>query len=65
MFKKKITPNRIFNWIMTLISIIFLLVLLFKYGYTPSNDMIIDNSSVKINLDELQNTIQNQTQTTN
>lgn len=65
MFKKEITPNRIFNWVMTLIAIIFLLVLLFKYGYTPSNDMIIDNSSVKINLDELQNSIQNQTQNTN
>ena len=40
--KKEITPDRIYNWIMTAIAIIFILVLFFKYGYTPATDMIIN-----------------------
>ena len=57
--KKKVnlSPEKRFNRIMTIISIIFLLVLFFKFGYTPAKDMIIGNSSVQFNLSELQNTV--------
>lgn len=55
--KYRFTPEKTFNRIMTLIAIIFLLVLFFKFDYTPADDMIIDNSSTQINLSELQNAI--------
>lgn len=55
--KYRVTPEKAFNRIMTLAAIVFLLVLFFKFGYTPASDMIIDNSSTQINLGELQNTI--------
>lgn len=57
MAKKQSSPNKLFNRIMTIIAIIFLLVLFFKYGYTPSKDMIVGNSSTQINLSEIQNMI--------
>ena len=53
--KKEITPDRIYNWIMTAIAIIFIFVLFFKYGYTPATDMIIDNSSSTINIRDIEN----------
>lgn len=55
----KLSPQKFFNRIMTIIAIVFLVVLFFKYGYTPASDMIIDNSSATIDLGELQNTINN------
>ena len=57
--KKKyhFTPEKTFNRIMTLVSIIFLLVLFFKFGYSPADDMIIDNSSTQLNISDIQNAI--------
>jgi len=53
----KLSPQKLFNRLMTLAAIIFLIVLFVKYGYTPASDMIIDNSSATINMGELQNAI--------
>lgn len=53
--KKEFTPDRIYNLIMTAIAIIFILFLFFKYGYTPATDMIIDNSSSTINIQDIEN----------
>lgn len=53
----KLSPQKFFNRIMTIVAIAFLAVLFFKYGYTPASDMIIDNSSATIDVGELQNAI--------
>lgn len=53
----KLSPQKLFNRVMTVIAIVFLVVLFFKYGYTPATDMIIDNSSATINVGDLQNAI--------
>lgn len=53
----KLSPQKFFNRIMTIVAIVFLAVLFFKYGYTPASDMIIDNSSASIDVGELQNAI--------
>ncbi len=53
----KLSPQKFFNRIMTIVAIVFLAVLFFKYGYTPASDMIIDNSSATIDVGELQNAI--------
>lgn len=57
----KLSPKKLLNRLMTLIAIIFLIVLFFKYGYTPASDMIIDKNSTKIELGELQNAINGST----
>lgn len=57
----KILTTKFFSRIMTLLAIVFLVVLFFKYGYTPASDMIIDNSSTTINVGELQNAINGST----
>ncbi len=59
--KVRLSPEKRFNRIMTLVAIIFLLVLFFKFGYTPAKDMIIGNSSVQFNISDLQNSIDNVT----
>ena len=53
----KLSAKKLLNRLMTLIAIVFLVVLFFKYGYTPASDMIIDNNTAKIELGELQNAI--------
>lgn len=58
--KVRLSPEKRFNRIMTVIAIIFMLFLFFKFGYTPAKDMIIGNSTVQLNLNELQNVIDNQ-----
>ena len=57
MSNKEISYKKVFNRIMTIISIVFLLVLFFKFGYTPAKDMIIGEHSTQINLSEIQNMI--------
>ena len=59
--KVRLSPEKRFNRIMTVVAIIFLLVLFFKFGYTPAKDMIIGNSSVQFNISDLQNSINNVT----
>lgn len=63
--KYRFTPEKAFNRIMTLVAIIFLLVLFFKFDYSPADDMIIDNSSTQINLSDIQNAINSGNTNTN
>ena len=53
----KLSPQKLFNRIMTFLAIALLVFFFVKYGYTPASDMIIDNSSATINLGDLQNVI--------
>lgn len=53
----KISYHKLFNRIMTIAAIIFLLVLFYKYGYRPASDLITDEPSANTNASELTNTL--------
>ncbi len=46
--KYKVSYQKLFNRIMTLVAIAFLLVLFYVYGYKPASDLITDNPSNEI-----------------
>lgn len=59
--KVRLSPEKRFNRIMTLVAIVFLLVLIFVFDYYPAKDMIVGNS----NTNELQNAQDNSENTIN
>lgn len=57
MAKRKVSYRKLISRLLTIVSVIFLLVLFFKFGYSPAKDMIIGDSSTQINLSDIQNLI--------